>query len=713
MEAAISLAENGIPVFPLNPKDKTPITKNGVKDATTDISKIKAWWIKWPLANVAVPMGKASGLIAVDIDYKDGCDPKFLEKLPPTVIVKSPNGGHHAYFKYKNGPIKNNLKLEKGATIRSDGYYFVVPPSELGGGKCYEFINGDLTKVDLDPPEWFSELGISDVENRKPFEWPGTIHDGQGREENLFKLASSLRSKNLSYDLILAGLIAANNDCVPLKPMSDLERIAKSVCRYEEVKPKTREKKAAKIKKSPHAISREFLESFNYLIGDKCNLRYYQQDFYKYKNNHYQIMEDEWLRDKLNRWLVDVGLEDIAGTDKLTSIFNMIKTKPVYIGSKIEAPCFINKNLKAVKTDLIPLKNGLFNVRKFIKEKEIELIEHSSDYFYKYILPYELNISAECPTYEKIVSDVFSSSEEILAWEEVMGVHIFCPFLLERFFILSGEGANGKSVLRTILSCLLGFDNISTVPLECFNPNSFAFINTLGKLANIIPDMKDISEIDEGVLKQFISREPMIFNRKNKPFITSTPTAFLTVCTNVLPKFTDKSDGVWRRMILFNFKKEIPRENQNPKFRETEFWNESGELPGIFNKALAGIIRVANRGDIGVTEEMQAEVEEYRHELNFVMQFATECLIFNKDAKSKSSEIYQKYKEVVIESGGRPLGAPTFARQLRATAKKMGYKIDFSEANQRIGSYVGRIWWGIQLKVADPFIPLEAHSDKT
>lgn len=240
MEAAISLAENGIPVFPLNPKDKTPITKNGVKDATTDISKIKAWWIKWPLANVAVPMGKASGLIAVDIDYKDGCDPKFLEKLPPTVIVKSPNGGHHAYFKYKNGPIKNNLKLEKGATIRSDGYYFVVPPSELGGGKCYEFINGDLTKVDLDPPEWFSELGISEVENKEPFKLKNEIPKGE-QHIDLFKFGCSLRAKGMTELEIVSAFLTANDRLQEPAPRENLEKLAIDICkRYKQGNENTR-----------------------------------------------------------------------------------------------------------------------------------------------------------------------------------------------------------------------------------------------------------------------------------------------------------------------------------------------------------------------------------------------------------------------------------------------------------------------------------------
>ena len=34
-------AANGVPVFPLWPKAKTPMTKNGVLDATTDLKQVK------------------------------------------------------------------------------------------------------------------------------------------------------------------------------------------------------------------------------------------------------------------------------------------------------------------------------------------------------------------------------------------------------------------------------------------------------------------------------------------------------------------------------------------------------------------------------------------------------------------------------------------------------------------------------------------------
>lgn len=233
LEAALAYAEAGFSIFPLVRGEKYPFTKNGVKDATNNKEQITVWWTENPSANIGFPLGKINGLIGLDIDYKDGCDPEFLKKIPPTVIIKSPNGGHHAYFRYANGPISNNLKIEKGVTIRSDGYYLVAPPSILSSGKKYEPIGRDIYCGDiLDIPEWFKEIGEKTLEEKKPFKMPAEILDGTGREDNLFKLASSLRSKGFNENEIMAALQSANNRCVPPKPVQDLIRITNSVLKY-------------------------------------------------------------------------------------------------------------------------------------------------------------------------------------------------------------------------------------------------------------------------------------------------------------------------------------------------------------------------------------------------------------------------------------------------------------------------------------------------
>lgn len=254
LDTAIALAEANVYIFPLKEKEKTPIGGRGVKDATTDIETIKKWWGKWPNANIGVAMGKNSGILGIDIDYKDGCRRDFLKSIPATVIVETPTGGHHAFFKYDER-IKNGLKIETGATIRSDGFYFVGAgsvyaftekdrekhgsfiPGDRSFGEYFYYKNGHTGKFCLwdgeiaELPEWIVEIALNvkkDLE-KKPYEVPEKINLGE-KYTNFFKFACSLRAKGLDSDEIISGLVALNERSHERVSDEDINKIARKVC---------------------------------------------------------------------------------------------------------------------------------------------------------------------------------------------------------------------------------------------------------------------------------------------------------------------------------------------------------------------------------------------------------------------------------------------------------------------------------------------------
>jgi Bifunctional DNA primase/polymerase, N-terminal len=70
-EAARIYARQGIPVFPLAPGTKVPLISaehggRGLHDATTDVSRIDAWWTACPAANIGLRTG-----IRFDVDGPD------------------------------------------------------------------------------------------------------------------------------------------------------------------------------------------------------------------------------------------------------------------------------------------------------------------------------------------------------------------------------------------------------------------------------------------------------------------------------------------------------------------------------------------------------------------------------------------------------------------------------------------------------------------
>lgn len=157
-QMALTYAANNWRVFPVNniepdgtcscqnPKcsspGKHPMTKNGVKDATTDTETIKQWWTKHPDANIGIATG--NGLMVVDIDTDKGGEESFIAleeeigKLPETLEVSTGGGGKHLYYQIDE-PIRNRVEVKPGLDIRGEGGYVVAPPSNHVKGE-YQWI---------------------------------------------------------------------------------------------------------------------------------------------------------------------------------------------------------------------------------------------------------------------------------------------------------------------------------------------------------------------------------------------------------------------------------------------------------------------------------------------------------------------------------------------------------------------------------------------
>ncbi len=140
VQAALARAAQGLPVFPCVPGGKEPLTRRGHLDATTDPEQIRAWWTRWPTANIGIPTGERSGILALDVDLDKGGF-ESLEaltgeaSLPDTYTVRTGGGGAHFYFSYPPGSnVRNSAgKLAPGLDIRGEGGYVIAPPSHTTG----------------------------------------------------------------------------------------------------------------------------------------------------------------------------------------------------------------------------------------------------------------------------------------------------------------------------------------------------------------------------------------------------------------------------------------------------------------------------------------------------------------------------------------------------------------------------------------------------
>ena len=140
LSAALKYAALGWHVFPLRETGdiKAPHPtlgeKEGHRKATTDEAQITAWWSRHPHAGIGVWL-QPSGLIAVDIDPKNGGDKNLREfeakhgPLVSEVVQATGSGGEHRIFLAREGikPPGQIGHSKSGIDLKYNGYIVVSP----------------------------------------------------------------------------------------------------------------------------------------------------------------------------------------------------------------------------------------------------------------------------------------------------------------------------------------------------------------------------------------------------------------------------------------------------------------------------------------------------------------------------------------------------------------------------------------------------------
>ncbi len=221
---------------------KHPVTRNGVKDATTDEDTITKWFDSGRNLNVGICAGKESGLVVLDVDPAHGGDASVQRlNVPQTLEVTTGSGGRHFYFAYpKEGGVKNSVgKVGAGLDVRSDGGYVVAPPSLHLTGNEYRWKVDPRAMLPAACPGWLLKQTSSGPDQRDARAKgdmgadDGPIREGR-RNQTLTSIAGAMRRQGCDAGTIGETLISVNRRrCQPPLEYAELKKIAESISRYE------------------------------------------------------------------------------------------------------------------------------------------------------------------------------------------------------------------------------------------------------------------------------------------------------------------------------------------------------------------------------------------------------------------------------------------------------------------------------------------------
>lgn len=234
-EAARAFAESGLPVFPVAPGGKQPLTQHGFHDATADVDRVRAWWSAAPAANIGMPTGATSGLVVVDVDVHGPANGYVaLDRADRAgllegweLLIHTPSDGLHAYYAAIPGLVQRSWQAARaGIDFRGDGGYIIVPPSSrLVEGEQHAYRLEQVTRaiprgVDaqrlrrfLDPPPARVPVHRQRVADRgvdvdRLASWVGRLQEGE-RNHGLFWAACTMAEHHVPAGQALDALTTA------------------------------------------------------------------------------------------------------------------------------------------------------------------------------------------------------------------------------------------------------------------------------------------------------------------------------------------------------------------------------------------------------------------------------------------------------------------------------------------------------------------------
>lgn len=355
-----------------------------------------------------------------------------------------------------------------------------------------------------------------------------------------------------------------------------------------------------------------------------------------------------------------------------------------YIGKlygRFQTAKLVDSVRQLLRSDLIYKEK--FNTNKKVLnfpngELEIEsgeLKNHTRNNFNTIQMNYSYDAKAECPNWLQFIDDITDGArdrQELL--QEMFGYCLTHDTRYQKCFYLIGDGANGKSVLLSILEAMLGEENTSHVEIA-FLGSDFQRIKLSESMVNICNDIKTDVAGTGSFFKAIVAGDTISGCFKGKDFFDFKPSCKMVFAANSMLNTRDIDGGFLRRICFVDFPIKFVANptRSNERERDTEIKGKLlRELPGILNWSLSGLKALRSNGGFTNTTDQERLLGELEMINDPIAAFVDEVIMPYPDkykAMQPRDVIYRDYVKWCTDSNSMPMSSRWFWPRLRQKVK--------------------------------------------
>ena len=214
-----------------------------------------------------------------------------------------------------------------------------------------------------------------------------------------------------------------------------------------------------------------------------------------------------------------------------SSVFTIVNDKHTRPGFFGDSPVGI-----ALANGFLTIKNGLACLDLFdAQQRQRDRVE----------IAYRPD--ATCPRIEEFLINTVHDPEAVELVFEITGVALLgLGSRYQRAFVFLGDGANGKSVITTLMQKVMPPGSVSSLPPQELT-NDYQRVPLAHSRLNLVGEFTEFSTKSWAQLKSAISGDPMSFRAPGSVGFTVSPRALHVSSTNQLPPLPEQGYAVERR----------------------------------------------------------------------------------------------------------------------------------------------------------------------
>lgn len=633
-------------------QNKAPINGRGIKNPL-NVGEARNWIQDGGRVGWVVP----KNYIVIDIDNHD--HPKSAATLEKILYVKGvkfwsneTKRGIHFIFKNDSDVMKGRSEFTNNLTplgIRADGRgdgkgYICLPDNDLENRHYKDWTNDDID----DLPFFIRPLRPARTDDPIFID----MADGGGNDAMVrirgIACATNMITKEQSIEClrIINELIWTN----PMPEAMFNATVAREM-NYENVA--TANGTGPTKENKWRLLAQKLIKDYNLIaLGDTIHM---------YQNGQYR----PFTAHELQTFILEKGDMDATASQRKETIEFIT--------------ALAQKDYSEINKDyaIIAVKNGMLDLNSGV------LTPHTPENYNTIYIDWEykenVEYSALIDEFMKMISDGDQKKMQFLY--EVAGYCLLKRSIFEKFFIFKGTGGTGKSTFCNLIMRMVGKKYVSTVKLNQFDQDYY-LATMIDKLVNIDFDASDKKTLeDSGRFKSITCSEPVSVRQIYAAVVEMVSCATIIINANHMPKIADKSDGLYRRMILVEIDKKI--KNPDPKFLErvTDL-----DMEYFFYKAVQGIHLALQRGHFTINESSEELKLKFQLGQSNLKKWLQSYQYDIKYLVGKSTrELFQEYKTYCVETN---CNSSTFQNFVDELLVETDLLLDFDKGTREY--YLGR-----------------------